>query len=345
MGNKPFIFGNGNLSISRVRGDFLKESAMSHISRRLFLGMSAAAAGGLVWGVPWAWSGKSQSPETAKQRMEMEKKQSIGLALGAGGANGLAHIIMLEVFDELGLVPDAIAGCSIGSIMGALYASGKSAQEIKAIVDELVVRKDDTWKDVFLRKDLLQWIEFLDPEIGRGGFISGDAFLAFLYEHIQVDSFEDLAIPLYVVATDFWQREEVVYDFGPLLSAIQGSMALPGLFTPVRRDGRILIDGGAVNPVPYDTLLESCQVTVAVDVTGLRSPKKDFSFLDTVFNTFQIMQHSIVREKYAKHRPDIVITPDIVDVRALDFHRADIIFEQAGPARDKLKRELEALFI
>ena len=151
---------------------------MRHISRRLFLGMSAAAAGGLAWGVPWAWSGKSQSPETAKQRMEMEKKQSIGLALGAGGANGLAHILMLEVFDELGLVPDAIAGCSIGSIMGALYASGKSAQEIKAIVDELVVRKDDTWKDVFLRKDLLQWVEFLDPEIGRGGFISGDAFLA-----------------------------------------------------------------------------------------------------------------------------------------------------------------------
>jgi len=318
---------------------------MAHISRRLFLGMSAAAAGGLAWGVSWAWSEKPLSPQTAIQETEMEKKQSIGLALGAGGANGLAHILMLEVFDELGLVPDAIAGCSIGSIMGALYASGKSAQEIKAIVDDLVVRKNDTWKDVFLRKDLLQWVEFLDPEFGRGGFISGDAFLSFLYEHIQVDTFEDLDIPLCVVATDFWQREEVVYNSGPLLSAIQGSMALPGLFTPVRRDGRILIDGGAVNPVPYDTLIESCQVTVAVDVTGQRSPKKDLSFLDTIFNTFQIMQHSIVRENYTNHRPDIVITPDIVDVRALDFHRADTIFEQAGPAKDKLKRELEALFV
>jgi len=67
--------------------------------------------------------------------------------------------------------------------------------------------------------------------------------------------------------------------------------------------------------------------------------------LDTIFNTFQIMQHSIVRENYTNHRPDIVITPDIVDVRALDFHRADTIFEQAGPAKDKLKRELEALFV
>ncbi|MBS3780110.1 MAG: patatin-like phospholipase family protein [Desulfovermiculus sp.] len=317
---------------------------MTYISRRLFLGLGAAAAGGLAWGVPWAWSGKNKSIETI-QEIKMEKKPSIGLALGAGGANGLAHILMLEVFDELGLVPDAIAGCSIGSIMGALFASGKSSSEIKAMVDELVVRKDDTWKDVFLRKDLLQWVQFLDPELGRGGFISGDAFLDFLYEHIQMDTFEDLAIPLCVVATDFWEREAVVYDSGPLLSAIQASMALPGLFTPVRRDGRILIDGGAVNPVPYDTLIESCQVTVAVDVTGQRSPKKDLSFLDTIFNTFQIMQHSIVREKYAKHPPDIVITPDIVDVRALDFHRVDTIFKQAKPAKDKLKRELEALFV
>ena len=273
----------------------------------------------------------------------MDKQRGIGLALGAGGANGLAHILMLEVFDQLGVVPHKIAGCSIGAIMGALYASGKSAQEIKDIVNELVVRKHDTWKDIILRKDLLQWVQFVDPELGRGGFISGDAVSAFLYEQIQVDRFEDLAIPLCMVATDFWERKPVVYDSGPLLSAIQASMALPGLFTPVRRDGRILIDGGAVNPVPYDTLAGSCRVIVAVDVTGQRSPKKDLSFVDAIFNTFQIMQHSIVREKYARHPPDITITPDIMDIRALDFHRLDTVFEQARPAKEKLKRELEAL--
>jgi NTE family protein len=275
----------------------------------------------------------------------MDKERGIGLTLGAGGANGLAHILILEVFDELGLVPHAIAGSSIGSVMGALYASGNTAKEIKEVVDALVVRKNDTWKDVFLRKDLLKWLQFLDPELGRGGFISGDAFLAFLYDYIQVDCFEDLNIPMYVVATDFWDREAVVYDSGPLLSAIQGSMALPGLFTPVRRDGRVLIDGGAVNPVPYDVLPQSCQTTVAVDVSGKRSPKEDLSFLDTIFNTFQIMQHSIVREKYTDYPPDITITPDIVDVRALDFHKADAIFEQARPAKDKLKQELETLLV
>ena len=316
---------------------------MTHVSRRLFLRASAIVAGGLAWWPPWAWSQSPGTKDAKTQVRSMDMHKKIGVALGAGGANGLAHILMLEVFDELGLTPQAIAGSSIGSIIGALYASGKTAKEIKDIVDELIVREEDTWKDVFLRKDLLQWMQFLDPELGRGGFISGDAFMAFLYEHIQVDRFEDLTIPLYVVATDFWERQAVVYDSGPLLSAIQGSMALPGLFSPVRRDERILIDGGAVNPVPSDVLPPTCQRVVAIDVSGRRSPKKDLSFLDTIFNTFQIMQHSIVREKFKDHPPDIIITPDIIDVRALDFQKADTVYEQSRSAKDRLKKELEAL--
>ena len=315
---------------------------MDRISRRIFLLWSAAvsAGGWLVNPLPasdWVQAGTNSDTQEAKMGNDLK----IGLALGAGGANGLAHIAMLEVFDELGIRPRIIAGSSIGAVFGALYASGKSAGEIRAIVDELVVRKHDTWKDVFLNKNIFQWVEFLDPEFGKGGFISGDAFLAFLYEHIQVKSFEDLTIPLAVVATDFWEREEVVYDSGDLLSAIQGSMALPGLFTPVRRSGRVLIDGGAVNPVPYDILSQACDVTVAVDVSGQRSPKKDLSFLDAFFNTFQIMQHSIVAGKIALLPPDIMVRPDIVDIRTLEFHKLDAIFEQARPARDRLKRELE----
>ncbi|MGM0646563.1 MAG: patatin-like phospholipase family protein, partial [Thermodesulfobacteriota bacterium] len=154
---------------------------------------------------------------------------TIGLALGAGGASGLAHIQMLEAFDELGVRPHAIAGSSIGAIMGALYASGRSAREIKAIVSDLMVREKDSWKDIFVNKDIFQWMQFLDPEIGQGGLVSSDAFLSFLFEHISVETFEELAIPLKVVATDFWQREAVVFDRGPLRSAVQGSMALPGL--------------------------------------------------------------------------------------------------------------------
>jgi len=316
---------------------------MHRISRRIFLLWSAAVSGGgwLVNLLPASgWAQPRTNSDTQEAKMGTDLK--IGLALGAGGANGLAHISMLEVFDELGIKPVKIAGSSIGSIFGAMYSSGLGSGEIKAIVDELVVRKHDSWKDVFLNKKILQWVDFLDPEIGKGGFISGDAFLAFLFEHIQVRTFEELTIPMAVVATDFWEREQVVFDSGDLLSAIQGSMALPGLFTPVRRSDRVLIDGGAVNPVPYDILIDACDMTVAVDVSGKRSPKKDLSFLDAFFNTFQIMQHSIMAGKIALQRPDILVSPDIVDIRTLEFHRVDDIFKQAREAKDRLKRDLEA---
>ena len=272
----------------------------------------------------------------------MAREQSIGLALGAGGANGLAHILMLEAFDELGLRPSKIAGSSIGAIIGSLYASGKSALEIKAIAHELVGSRKSGWKDFFLKREIFQWIEFLDPELGRGGFISGDAFLSFLFEHIQAASLEELEIPLAVVAADFWKGEEVVCNSGELLSAIQGSMAIPGLFSPVMRQGRLLIDGGAVNPVPYDILQDSCEVTVAVDVSGQRTPKDDLSFLDAVFNTFKIMQRTIVRSKYELNPPDIAIKPNILDIRALEFHKAEDIFQQALPAKEELKEKLQA---
>lgn len=317
---------------------------MGQISRRQFIGfcISASAAGCFAK----ISSGSAQiSDEKNKKPQKMSKgpQSKIGLALGAGGAAGLSHILMLEVFDELGIKPQKLSGSSIGAIMGALYASGKSAKEIRDIVDELVVREHDTWKEIFLEKDIFQWAEFLDPELGQGGLISGDAFLSFLYKHIQASRFEELEIPMAIVTTDFWKREQVIYESGELLSAIQGSMALPGLFTPVERDGRILIDGGAVNPVPYDILTDTCEKIVAINVVGKRSIKKDFSFLDSIFNTFEIMQHSIMHEKYKKRPPDITITPEIKDVRALEFHKIDRIYEQAKPAKEKLKRELDNL--
>ncbi|ACV68532.1 patatin-like phospholipase family protein [Desulfohalobium retbaense] len=317
---------------------------MRQMSRRMFLQLcSGLAASGALLQSTIARAVGTGPDTTLSPEEPMSAPKTIGLALGAGGANGLAHIRMLEVFDELGIRPHKIAGSSIGAIIGALYASGLSAKEIGEVVNELVVREEDTWKDVFVNKDIFKWIEFLDPELGQGGLVSSDAFLSFLFKQIRVESFEALTIPLAVVATDFWQRRAVVFDKGLLLSAVQGSMALPGLFTPVRRDGLVLIDGGAVNPVPYDILAPSCEATIAVDVAGKRSPKKDLSFLDTIFNTFQIMQHSIVAEKTSANPPDISIVPDIVDIRALEFYKVDTIYRQAKPAKDQLKRELSAL--
>lgn len=321
---------------------FNEKTHHSHgITRRLFLRCCAAfsvIAPHVLMGK--SVLAKSLPSETAIETNGAEQDMKIGLALGAGGANGLAHILMLEVFDELGIKPYQIAGSSIGAVIGALYASGKSAKEIRKIADSLVIREKDTLKEVLLNKKIFKWVEFLDPELGQGGLISGDAFLSFLYDTIKKSTFEELEIPLSVVVTDFWKREQVVYRSGDLLPAIKGSMAIPGLFTPVSMDNRVLVDGGAVNPVPYDILPDECDITIAIDVTGEKSPQKKLSFLNAIFNTFQIMQQAILTEKMTRQKPHIYIKPKIVDVRMLEFHKLDVIYKQARPAKAELKKKL-----
>ncbi len=266
----------------------------------------------------------------------------IGLALGAGGAGGLAHILMLEVFDELGVKPCHIAGTSAGAVIGALYASGIQAAGIRAIAANLSIADSDSLRTILLEKNVFRWARLLEPEIGRGGLISGQRLIATLYDRIEQTLFEELAIPLSVVATDYWRREQVVFDRGPFRRAVEGSMAIPGLFTPVRIDDRLLVDGGAVNPVPWDVLPRDCDITVAVDVTGTRSRTKRLSSLDAVLNTFDIMQTSIVAAKRRSSEPDIYVKPALVDIRTLEFYRLDDIVTQARPARDAFKRDLAA---
>jgi NTE family protein len=252
---------------------------------------------------------------------------------------------MLEVLDDLGLRVHRIAGTSIGAIMGALYASGLSADRIRKGVDRMVISRGDSFRDALKKKDVLRWIEFLDPQFGRGGLFKGDKFIEFLYESMGAASFEELHIPLCVVASDFWASEQVVLKSGPLLTAVKASMGLPGVFTPVKLDGRVLIDGGGVNPVPFD-LLEDCDVVVAIDVMGHleRKAGKDLpSLFRAVLGTFDIMQKSIVAEKLKNRPPDIYVRPDIHGVDMLEFHKADEVYEQAEPARRELREALEQI--
>jgi NTE family protein len=119
-------------------------------------------------------------------------------------------------------------------------------------------------------------------------------------------------------------------------------MALPGVFLPVEKDGRILIDGGAVNPLPYD-LLEGCDLTVAVDVMGFMSDPdgESPSLFQAISGTFDIMQKSIIAEKLEHKPPDIYIKPEINNINILEFYKIDNICKQAKPAQDKLRTELE----
>jgi NTE family protein len=119
-------------------------------------------------------------------------------------------------------------------------------------------------------------------------------------------------------------------------------MAMPGLFKPVKHEGRLLVDGGMTNPVPFDLLVD-CDLVIAVDVLGVRTPEDsepDPSSMDNIFNTFQIMQASILREKLKHGEPDFMVAPDIRDVRVMDFYRFEEILRQAEPARDALEAGL-----
>lgn len=264
----------------------------------------------------------------------------MGLALGGGGARGLAHVAILEALDRLGLRPKRIAGTSLGAVVGCLYASGLSARQIRRDLREQAAA--ERLRDIFPRRSGPRLLDLVRLERARGGVLSGEHFLERLVEKVHVRSFAELDIPLQVVAADFWTREEVILESGELMPALQASMALPAIFRPVQLGGRVLVDGGAVNPVPFDLLQDDCDIVVAVNVVGRRSRRQGGipSYTQAVFNTFQIMQMSIVREKLARRPPTIYLEPDLVDIRMLEFYRVDDILAQAEPTTNRLVAQL-----
>ena len=305
---------------------------MSHntISRRTFL--TTLALGAATASLP-------------KEGRGARDKHNIGLALGGGGARGLAHVLMLEVFDELGVKPRRIAGTSIGAIMGALYASGLSAKEIRELIATWMNTEGTKWSRAMVSMNIFKWIDLIDPGLGQGGLINTEKFLGFLHQAIKQPRFEDLKIPLKVVATDYWKGDQVVFAKGELLPAVKASMALPGIFDPVAIGDRIFIDGGVVNPLPYDLLLKDSGTTIAIDVSGTVADKVGEvpSFFDAIFHTFHVMGQAILADKLQLHRPDIYIKPDILAIKALDFLKVEDTYRQAAKAKEVFKRRLGEL--
>ncbi len=269
------------------------------------------------------------------------KVKKIGLALGGGGARGLAHIQVFETLDELGIRPHAIAGTSIGAVMGALYASGLSGHEIRALVDRLMLRKVEKFSDILTRHDLLKWVELIDPVFHRGALLKGEKFIRFLSESMECTTFEELQIPLSISAADYCSGSEAVFTSGDLLSAVRASMAIPGVFTPVERDGKLLVDGGLVNPLPYSLLRKSCDLIIAVDVSGsLEKEAKRPDFFDAVLGSFEILQSALIAEKLRRDPPGIYLRPDLHGVRILEFNKAGQVFDQSASIKDELRHKL-----
>lgn len=267
--------------------------------------------------------------------------KKIGLALGGGGAKGVSHLLILEALEELGLKPAYVTGTSIGALIGAMYCAGMPTQDIKEIFLEFSLKDNESIKHLVTKKHIFKWMDFIGPQFRGRGLIRVENLISYLFESVQAKRFTQLEIPLKVVASDFWNRQQVVLDKGALIPAIRASMSLPGLFEPVKVGGRILIDGGAVNPVPFDLLPDSCDLRIAVDVIGERSDTEKMpSLSEAVFNTYQIMQKSIIREKLEKAPPEIYIEPSVVNVKMLEFYRANEIFKQATATKSNLKRKI-----
>lgn len=266
----------------------------------------------------------------------------IGLALGGGGARGLSHIPVLEAFDELGLRPQAISGASIGAILGAAYAGGLSGREIKEIALETFGERNSVISTVWQLRPR-NWSQMFSGNIMQ--FDPLKVLQVFVGDHLP-ESFDELTIPLKVIAADYYTCSEVILEEGPLLQAIASSIAIPAVFRPVVQENRVLIDGGVVNPLPFDALPESCDLIVAVDVVGAPVPKDKKllpSAFDSIFGASQILMQTITREKLKSRHPDLLLRPADDTVKVLDFLKAREILDRAAPLKELAKHEIDRL--
>jgi NTE family protein len=275
-------------------------------------------------------------------RAKPRPSPSIAIALGGGGARGLAHIVALEALDELGVRPALIAGTSMGAVIGAAYASGMPAKALRCYV--LDTLRDRAQVLARLLQARIGRLSDLVRGLGNPVLIDGEKFLDLFWPEAVPDRFEDLTLPFVAIATDYYGRCEAVLGSGPLVTAVAGSMAIPGLIRPVEAGGRVLVDGGAVNPLPFDHLVGKADIIVAVDVSG--GPALEGRGLpdgfEAMFGAAQIMQNAIVAEKLKARGPDVLIRPVVEGFRALDFFKAKAILNGAELAKEEMKRALDA---
>lgn len=267
---------------------------------------------------------------------------TVALALGGGGARGLAHIHVIEVLDELGLRPRLITGASIGAIMGAAMAAGMSGGEIREHTLAAVGRPSDIMNRLWSLRPT-RFSEVVSNGFRVGQFNLERILKAFMPERLP-QTFEELEIPLKVIASDYYAQCECVCESGALFPAIAASSALPAVFRPVRIDGRVMIDGGLWNPVPFDHIAGKADITIGVDVIG-HPPAGTADLptgIDSLYGATQLTMRSIVTLKLAESPPDIYLRPEVGRFRVLDFMKAKEVLAGSAGIRDELKRALYA---
>lgn len=270
--------------------------------------------------------------------------KSIGLALGGGAARGIAHIPLLEVFDELGVKPAKLAGTSIGALVGAAYASGITGEQIRKHTCQVLSTRFAAAKHLYASRDgnIFDLVNF---SFRRPTQIDGLNLVSVALPPGVVDNIEDTQVDFAVTATDFYARREVTVQTGPLREAVAASIAIPGVIEAPDINGRLVIDGAMTNPVPFDHVCENVDIKIGIDVTGapVATPGRRPGYTELVLGVSQIMQNSITRLHIEKYQPDIYLAPPVNDFRAYDFFKVREILAAGDAVKEQFKRDMARL--
>ena len=249
------------------------------------------------------------------------KPPTIGLALGGGAARGFAHIGVIQVLEEAGIRPDLVIGTSAGSLVDALYASGKNGSELALLAQSM----DEG--------------AFTDWAFPGRGLIRGDALARFVREHTGGRRIEQMRMPLGIVATDLDNGQGIVFRVGDTGVAVLASSAVPAVFQPVRIGSREYVDGGLVAPVPVRYARQmGAQLVIAVDISEAPGGAPTGDLMRMLLQTFSIMGRSINQFELAE--ADIVLRPKLAGVSGADFSARSRSIKAGRDAAQALLGEL-----
>lgn len=251
----------------------------------------------------------------------------LGLALGGGGARGIAHIAYLKAVEEAGIRPGIISGTSSGALVGALYAGGMRPDDIYSVVQGLFGEKKN-FSYAYKRIRLMSSV-----------FVSS-IVKNYIADILPEKRFGDLGIPLRVVATNFSSLEERVFEEGDLLDALMGSIAYPRVFGPQLIEGEYYIDGGAVNLVPFDIIRNECDVLAAIDVSMAKPKQVKPSIRSSARATWAATANALISLRMKETPVEIFERPDIMNVSTMDFHKYKYVYERALQYTPDFKEKL-----
>ncbi|MGD9825068.1 patatin-like phospholipase family protein [Desulfobacter sp.] len=236
----------------------------------------------------------------------------LGLALGAGGARGWAHIGVLKVLEEAGIHIDMISGTSMGALVGGIYAATASVEKLKQSTIDLFRTRSDTRRKIF------------DYTLPRQGLLRGEKAAQLVRKAVNSADFLDLMIPTYLVGVDILNEEEVIFETGDVTDAVRSSIAIPALFSPFKHQGRWMVDGGLLNPVPVDVLLrKGADMVIAVSIESkpskAKTQEKAPGIKQIISQTISIV-HGRATSDFVKNA-DLVLYPDVGTYAWDDFHQ------------------------